>query len=442
MNIYIKLEIETRELTSRLILGMYAAAKGHQVLIGDDELLKLVQKKKLNPGIILEKSITPTDSRIEQLKDYKDNKSITTSIDEEGGLVRDDIEKFLISRFSEETISLTDRIFCWSKYDYEKLKKLFPKYEKKFVITGNPRVNIWGKKYKNLFTLPDIKNKKYILISSNLGTGVSKQRLSEMYKYFNENNYFDNKQYEEAEVKSLIYNFQLLFKFVSAINYITKRFPDFNFLIRPHPSESVKNWNNFFKKKKNLEISKDFTLSDWIENSEIIIHNGCTAGVEAYARKKKIISFEPLEIKSQFDFSNKFGFTAKNEIELGNLIEKVHDIEKIDKANKEKEYFEQFIYRFNNFENENFSNNINDEWSKFESKELSKKNNLSIIKLINKLRLFKNIFIKPYFNEKFPPLDRRKIINIINKIKETDSSLNNVHFELIGPKLFKLNLTK
>ena len=37
MNIYIKLEIETRELTSRLVLGMHAAAKGHQVLIGDDE---------------------------------------------------------------------------------------------------------------------------------------------------------------------------------------------------------------------------------------------------------------------------------------------------------------------------------------------------------------------------------------------------------------------
>ena len=53
MNIYIKLEIETRELISRLLIGLYSASKGHQVLIGDDELLKLVQEKKLNPGIIL-----------------------------------------------------------------------------------------------------------------------------------------------------------------------------------------------------------------------------------------------------------------------------------------------------------------------------------------------------------------------------------------------------
>ena len=52
MNINIKLEILSRELKAKLLLGMYAASKGHQVLIGDDEILKMVEKKELNPGII------------------------------------------------------------------------------------------------------------------------------------------------------------------------------------------------------------------------------------------------------------------------------------------------------------------------------------------------------------------------------------------------------
>jgi surface carbohydrate biosynthesis protein len=441
VNIYIKLEIETRELISRLLLGLYSASKGHQVFIGDDELLKLVQEKKLNPGIILEKSITPTELRIKQIEDYKANKSITTSIDEEGGLIRENLDIFLNSRFSEKTISLADKIFCWGKYDYEKLLTLFPKYKKKFVITGNPRINLWSKKYKNLFSLPNIKNKKYVLISANFGIGVSTKRLSEIFKFHIENNYFDNKEYEEDFVNIQNYNLKLLFKFVSAINYVTKRFPNLNFLIRPHPTESIKSWKNFFNEKKNLKISKDLTHSDWIENSDIIIHNGCTAGVEAFARDKKIISFEPIKDKSDFnDFPNKFGYTATNEIELGNIIEKIHDVEINEKV--DQEHLNQFIYRFNNYENENFAKNISNEWSKFDNKELSKKNNLIVIKLINKLRLFKNIFIKPYFNEKFPPLDKAKIINIINKLKKIDHSLNNIHFELIGPKLFKLSLIK
>ena len=131
MNIYIKIEIETRELLSRLLLGMHAATQGHEVLIGDDELLELVQKNKLNPGIILEKSITPAESRIKQLEHYKKNDSIITSIDEEGGLLRKNIDVFLKSRFSEKTVSLTDKIFCWGNYDFNSLIKLFPKQKKK-----------------------------------------------------------------------------------------------------------------------------------------------------------------------------------------------------------------------------------------------------------------------------------------------------------------------
>ena len=440
MNIYIKLEIETRELISRLMAGVYAASKGHKVLIGDDELLSLVQKKKLQPGIILEKSITPSESRIKQLEDYKRNKSIITTIDEEGGLLRDNLETFINSRFSEKTISLSDKIFCWGEYDYKCLLKLFPKYRKKFVITGNPRVNTWSKKYKKLFTLSEIKNKKYILISSNLGIGVSTKRLSDIFKFHINNNYFDSKEYEQDFVEMQNFNLQLLFKFVSAIKYITKRFPKVNFIVRPHPSESVSNWYNFFDKIENLKISKNLTHSEWIENSDIIIHNGCTAGVEAFARNKKIISFEPTENKSKMHFANQFGHKAKNEIELGDIIEKIYDNDI--NENKDVKNLNQFIFRFNKYEEENFAKNIYDEWSKLENNHLSKENSLFIIKLINKLRLIKNMFFKPYFNEKFPPLDKKKIDNIFSKLKSIDSSFEKVNLELIGPKLFSLNLIK
>ena len=71
MNVYIKVEIKEREFLSRFILGAYTALKGNEVYIGDDELLQLVEKKKLNPGIILEKSIPPKKLRINQLKNYK-----------------------------------------------------------------------------------------------------------------------------------------------------------------------------------------------------------------------------------------------------------------------------------------------------------------------------------------------------------------------------------
>ena len=139
-----------------------------------------------------------------------------------------------------------------------------------------------------------MKKKKYILISSNFSVAVSSQRLSEIVKFFLSTNYFNDKKYVENFYNRMSLNLQILFKFINAINILTERFQNINFIVRPHPTESVELWENFFRKRKNLLITKELTLSDWIENSEIIIHNGCTAGVEAFARKKKIISYEPL----------------------------------------------------------------------------------------------------------------------------------------------------
>ena len=256
MNIYIKVEIETRELLSRLLLGMHAAANDHHVLIGNDELLSLVEQNKLKPGIILEKSITPSSRRINQLENYRKYGSKITSIDEEG-VIKDNYDVFLDSRFSKKTVSLTDKVFCWGKYDYEALLKLFPEQKNKFAVTGNPRVNLWGEKYKNLFFSSQIKNKKYILISANFSIGVSTQRLSQYVKYNLDNNYFKDPKFIENFYDSMSLNLKLLFKFISAIDHLTKKFKDFNFIIRPHPSESVDQWQKFFTKKDNLEENKE-----------------------------------------------------------------------------------------------------------------------------------------------------------------------------------------
>ena len=50
--------------------------------------------------------------------------------------------------------------------------------------------------------------------------------------------------------------------------------------------------------------------------------------------------------------------------------------------------------------------------------------------------------MKPYINEKFPPLDKEKVISFINQIKKIDEKLNKVNFDIIGPYLIKLSLAK
>ena len=59
MNIYIHLEVSVRELDSKLLQGVIAASRGHEVIISDEEsIVKGLERKFLKPGIFHTKSLT------------------------------------------------------------------------------------------------------------------------------------------------------------------------------------------------------------------------------------------------------------------------------------------------------------------------------------------------------------------------------------------------
>ena len=71
MNIYIHLEIIIRELDSKLLTGVLAAEKGHEVIISDFESIdKGIKRGILVPGIFHTKSLTPGKKKISYLKEF------------------------------------------------------------------------------------------------------------------------------------------------------------------------------------------------------------------------------------------------------------------------------------------------------------------------------------------------------------------------------------
>ena len=65
MNIYLHVEISVRELDSKLLLAVIAAARGHQVIISDNSGIDRGFRSKLfAPGIFHTKCITPLDKKV------------------------------------------------------------------------------------------------------------------------------------------------------------------------------------------------------------------------------------------------------------------------------------------------------------------------------------------------------------------------------------------
>ena len=101
MNIYLHLEISARELDSKLLLAILAAARGHEVVVANIEVLeKGLLKGWLPSGIFHTKSITPSESKINRHRAIINKGSKITSIDEEACIDRFNYEvpNFLIKQ--------------------------------------------------------------------------------------------------------------------------------------------------------------------------------------------------------------------------------------------------------------------------------------------------------------------------------------------------------
>ncbi len=71
--------------------------------------------------------------------------------------------------------------------------------------------------------------------------------------------------------------------------------PNIDFFIRPHPHESIKNWQILEKKLKNLFISKpEQDLTEWILDSDVIISSFSTTSIDVVLNGKPSISLHEL----------------------------------------------------------------------------------------------------------------------------------------------------
>ena len=119
MNLYLHLEILNREFESKLLIAMESASKGMKVYLG--RLKPYLMRDFFAPGIILDKSLTPSPFKLRELRGYKKKNFIVTGLDEEVGLVNDNPKDYLKIRYSKESLDLTDRVFTWGEYDYNNL---------------------------------------------------------------------------------------------------------------------------------------------------------------------------------------------------------------------------------------------------------------------------------------------------------------------------------
>ena len=291
-----------RELESKLLLSSFLIEKGFNVIIGRAGYLR-DNFSFLPRGIYFDLRFSKTRSEVFK-KAIKYGHKIVT-IDEES-VSAPNLKSFYLNHIDNETLNLTERIFCWGKIHSNIIKSILSDNNKKKIIeSGHPRFDILRPEFDDFFFRKSkrLKNKfgDFILINSRAGGGVMRNEVEKEYKINVSRRIISDSEDEKNKFfNAFRYRKRTHEKIVELIEALALKFPQKKIIIRPHFTESINDWNSSLPKvltnNTNIKIIKSGSVNCWIKASQLMIHTGCTTGTESFIGENPAIIFEPSEI--------------------------------------------------------------------------------------------------------------------------------------------------
>ena len=207
-------------------------------------------------------------------------------------------------------------------------------------------------------------------------------------------------------------------------------FNEFNIVLRPHPEEDRKIYEESFKKKKNISVIKEGSVIPWIMSSNLMIHHDCTTSIESAMLGKSSIAY-----------TNNLNRDLTTDIPLRvsydyNSIEEIKEhISNIDL--KDNHFNQEILNDYFNFYGSSIEQILNATLNiSIKSPEIKKYHTYKIIRLIKD-------FLRSIF-KKGDPLHEKKIeglneVNLVKVFKKYDSLFNTeIKIKKVHRRLFKI----
>lgn len=299
--VFFPIEVQNRELISKLFLAVDLALKGAPVFLGHkQEIYSLAVQSKI-PGILFNKSVGKKNNHW-LYETLRGGGSLIMAQDEESGIVFGNYSDFYSRRRSLDDIPFLDHWFCWGNQEYDFLRELHKEADVNLTVSGSPRTVLWGK-YGKVFWRNEIesiqaKTRPYALVISN--NVLSNSHLPDNLLFLNARNTQGSERIGTVSIGEKIEFEKNCTRLISECIEILLRKTNLDIVIRPHPAESPSFWINKFRgNSRVMTVTKD-SISPWILSSEVVIHNGSTAAIESYYADKPLLAVLP----QQYELNN------------------------------------------------------------------------------------------------------------------------------------------
>lgn len=335
-SLIIPVENQVREFDPKLLLACIAARRGFSSVIGsrweiDNHIASFPR------SIYLSKSMTARGAKMFPIMRKIGHEVVAW---DEEALVHLPPETFFSRRLSPAGIRQVSHLFAWGQ-DNADLWRQYPHLPAKtpIHITGNPRGDLLRPEMRGFYAKEVEKLRQsygeFILVNTNFN------HVNAFYPH--QNLFLPVKRTGEAPrfgkaargmtrefAEGLRAHKQALFdEFKRLIPSLAKAFPDWTIVVRPHPTETHRAYCEIAANCERVHVTNEGNVVPWLLAAKVLVHNGCTTGVEAFVMGVPAITYRP-SVNEYYDngfyhLPNSLSYPCLNFEELRLTVAKIID---------------------------------------------------------------------------------------------------------------------
>jgi surface carbohydrate biosynthesis protein len=294
--VYIPIEESNRELSAKLLIAGELLKHRVTVLLGRQPMV-VGNLPHMPPGVVLFKGTNAMPAYLMRRAAELGHLSVAT---DEEGLGR--ANETIMARDMDPTIGpVIALLFAQGQRHAEAMDKNIPGVTDKIRVVGNARLDILREPFREEFVAEAdqhrVEHGEYVLVDSNLGAinsrwGGTDQFLEVLVRVgWLDREKPEDMEYFDRRIRTEQANAVIMRR---TLERLAENFPNLTFIVRPHPAEREEPWIKAYENSDNIRVTAVGGHVPWLLGARLMLHTGCTTGLEAEVLGVPSISLLPV----------------------------------------------------------------------------------------------------------------------------------------------------
>lgn len=268
-----------RDLDGMALLGCYLASKNLEVHLISWNMASRNSGYaiwKLNPNYVLVNYLRKNNQKL--VEDLLDSGIRVGALDNESGVLPDVSTILQSFTTSSKVAQEVSTFFSWGRKIAQFLESEGKLRNDQLVVSGTPKLDWYTHPFKTALANPFPTEKSLILVNMNFPLTNPRfqsreKELEDLIKIYH---------MEERIARGMQDDEELAIQgMMQLVKELSKEFSSYQFIVRPHPFEDIRIYEEYFKNSDNIEVVKKGNVVHWINIARLVIQRSCSTAVES-----------------------------------------------------------------------------------------------------------------------------------------------------------------